>query len=37
MVLVVEFVSGQMYVECRVLDLMTMRKLLIDSRTEGTM
>jgi hypothetical protein len=37
MVLVVEFVSGQMYAERKVLDLITTRKLLIASRTEGTM
>jgi hypothetical protein len=37
MVLAVESVAGQMYVERRALDLTTMRKLLIDRRIEGTM
>jgi hypothetical protein len=35
-VVAVEFAMGQMYVERRVLDLMMTRKLLTDSRKEGT-
>jgi hypothetical protein len=37
MVVAVEFAMGQMYVEWRVLDLMITRKLLMESRKEGTM
>jgi hypothetical protein len=37
MVVAVEFARGQTYVERRVLDLMMTRKLLMDSRKEGTM